>query len=228
MPPQSSQDNIPPSQPWEQNTPEHEHVPVRPIAPHVEQPYQSVTPPAPHQPQPVPSGLFSQDIPRGTHAPQPSTNVDDPVTPMPVVQVLSPRGVEYVMLTIALFTAAIGLTSALLCLVNGQTSLMSLSLPAALLLVGLPVFAALFLRLKRAELKNPSLKLDQSKRRSTQTTQIISFLVSILTLVGLIVTIFAAIGGETESIGKAIASALIVFVIFTGILAYYWWDEHRA
>lgn len=151
----------------------------------------------------------------------------DPVVPTPVVQVLSPRGVEYVMLTISLFTAAIGLTAILLCLVNGQTGLMSLSLPVSLLIVGLPIFAALFLRLKKAELADPRLKLDQSKRRSTQATQIISFVVSLFTVVGLFVSIFATISGEGEGAGKAIASAFITLIIFGGILAYYWWDEHR-
>lgn len=149
------------------------------------------------------------------------------VVPTPVVQVLSPRGVEYVMLTIALFTSAIGLVSILLCLVNGQTSLVSLSLPVSLMLVGLPIFAGLFLRLKKAELNNPSLKLDQSKRRSTQTTQIVAFIVSLFTLVGLFVSIFAAISGTMDNLGKTIASTLIVFIVFGGILAYYWWDEHR-
>lgn len=175
------------------------------------------------QPVPVTPQAFLQETAQASQA-----NTSDSVAPVPVVQVLSPRGVEYVMLTIALFTAAIGLTAALLCLVNGQTGIISLSVPVALLLTGLPIFAALFIRLKRAELAAPSLKLDQSKRRSTQATQIISFIVSLFTLVSLIVSIFIAIGGEADSLGKSIASALIVFIIFTGILAYYWWDEHRA
>lgn len=222
-----------------------------------QQPLANVVVPAPTPPQPEPSFPQSQDtqfttVPPTQHpnapyvsqneTPLPQTNKSDlfgttdtlnstspdPVVPTPVVQVLSPRGVEYVMLTIALFTAAIGLTAILLCLVNGQTGLMSLSLPVSLLIVGLPIFAGLFLRLKKAELNNPSLKLDQSKRRSTQTTQIISFVVSLFTVVGLLVSIFAAISGSAGDVGKGIASALITLIIFGGILAYYWWDEHRS
>lgn len=222
-----------------------------------QQPLANVVVPAPTPPQPEPSFPQGQNtqftaasptqhanVPYASQneTPLPQTNKSglfgttdtlnstspDSVVPTPVVQVLSPRGVEYVMLTIALFTAATGLTAILLCLVNGQTGLMSLSLPVSLLIVGLPIFAGLFLRLKKAELNNPSLKLDQSKRRSTQTTQIISFIVSLFTVVGLLVSIFAAISGSAGDVGKGVASALITLIIFGGILAYYWWDEHRG
>lgn len=180
--------------------------------------------PSPVYPTPVSSpSVTSSPLEPGMSIP----SQQESVVPMPVVQVLSPRGVEYVMLTISLFTGAIGLVSVLLCLINGQTSLISLSLPVSLLIVGLPLFAALFLRLKKAELINPDLKLDQSKRRSTQATQIISFIVSLFTVVGLFVSVFAAISGTAEGIGKAIASAFIVLIVFGGILAYYWRDEHQ-
>ncbi len=194
------------------NQPSHHpvHQPVQPAT----SPFQPADP-APAQQPPV--------------ALQPSSTVEqNNVVPTPVVQVLSPRGVEYVMMTVALFTSAIGLAAILVGLVNGQTSMMSLSFPAALMLVGLPIFAALFLRLKKAELREPSLKLDQSKRRSTQATQIISFLIVLITLIATIVAIFAAMSGVNDSLGKSLGSAFFVLIVFGGILAYYWHDEHRA
>src|SRR6185312_10241398 len=73
------------------------------------------------------------------------------VRPVPVVQVLSPIGVEYVFMTVALFVGAIGLASSLLSLVNGKADFAVLAFPVASLLVSLPVFAYFFLRLKRLE-----------------------------------------------------------------------------
>lgn len=151
-----------------------------------------------------------------------------PLNPQPVVQVLSPRGVEYVFLTITLFTAAIGLTSALLACVNGGLNFTALSFPAALLIVGLPVFAWLFLRLKKAELNDPSAALDASKRRSTQSIQIISFVVTLFSLIGLVSSVFAKMGGQLgSSLGKIVLDILVLLIIFGSILAYYWHDEHR-
>lgn len=231
------------------NQNQHRHTPEQPLTaqphpvPHhaVPQPAVQDTQPSYNQPshhsvhQPVQPAVSPFQPSDPTPVQQPpvalqssSTAEQNNVVPTPVVQVLSPRGVEYVMLTLALFTTAIGLASALVCLVNGQTSMMSLSLPVALMIVGLPIFAGLFLRLKKAELRNPSLKLDQSKRRSTQATQIIAFLVSLVTLIGIVVSIFAAMSGEAEGIGKAIGSAFFVLAVFGGILAYYWYDEHKA
>lgn len=151
------------------------------------------------------------------------------LAPQPVVQVLSPRGVEYVFLTITLFTGALGLVSLLLSLVNGETGFEVLAFPLALLLVALPLFAGLFLRLKNAELRDPSLKLDASKRRSTQLIQIVSFVTTFFTLIGFVTVIFAKLSGNFDSsIIKAFLDVLVIFVVAGGILAYYWRDEHRS
>ncbi len=157
--------------------------------------------------------------------PNSSTNL----TPQPVVQVLSPRGVEYVFLTIALITGAIGLISGLIELVNGKASFNALAFPAAVLLVAVPVFAWLFLRLKKAELANPSLALDASKRRSTQLIQILSFLTSFFTLISFVATIFAKMSGNYKgSMVKVVLDVLVILVVAGGILAYYWRDERRS
>jgi hypothetical protein len=146
-----------------------------------------------------------------------------------VVQVLSPRGVEYVFLTISLLSGALGLIIALLSLVNGETSFAVLSFPVSLLIVSLPIFAWLFLRLKDAELRNPALRLDASKRRSTQFIQIVSFMTSFFSLIGLLTAIFAKISGNFDgSMIKAFANVLVLVVVSGGILAYYWHDEHRS
>ncbi len=153
----------------------------------------------------------------------------DPARPVPVVRVLSPVGVEYVFLTFTLFTGAIGLTSVLIALVNGKFDFDVLSFPAAVLLVSVPTFAWLFLYLKKQELLRPALKLDPSKRRSTQFSQIVSFAVCFFTLIGLVFAIFAKLGGQLDfSVFKAILDSLCVLVVAGGILTYYWRDEHKS
>lgn len=200
-----------------------DHMPVN-------QPQGVMSPPsAPHHSQAFPH----QAQPAVMAAPEEPTNSlsinnDDPVRPVPVVRVLSPRGVEYVMLTIALFFAAGSLIGALLALVNGETDFSTLSFPTATLLVSVPVFAFFFLRLKRAELANPELKLDQSKRRSTQFTQIAAFFICFATLIGVIAELFSVLGGSSEtSISKILLNGLVVIAVAGAVLAYYWQDEHR-
>lgn len=199
------------------------------------QPAMFPPPPAPdgasyEQPSPVwsPPAAPSPD-PFVAAAPEPSQVPPPSMTPQPVVLVLSPRGVEYVFLTIALFTGAFSLGSALIALVNGKTDFAVLSVPVAALVVAVPVFAWLFLRLKKAEVLNPSLRFDASKRRSTQFTQIVAFLVSFFTLIGLIGSIFAKTAGQyTGSLFKLILDVVVVEIVALGILAYYWRDEHRS
>lgn len=187
------------------------------------------------EPQPVVAPTSWQpntpEVPAPTSSVAASNNlsVATPTAPVPVVRVLSPVGVEYVFLTICLFTAATGLTWALLALVNGKVDFQVMAFPAALLLVAVPAFAALFLHLKKQELRRPELKLDASKRRSTQFTQITSFLISLFTLVGVVFSIFAKLGGQSgTSIGKVLLDGLVLLVVFGGLLAYYWRDEHRG
>lgn len=153
----------------------------------------------------------------------------DAVAPTPVVQVLSPLGVEYMFLTISLFTAAVSLTGLLISMVNGEFGFAQLSFPGASFLVSLPLFAALFLRVKKRELANPALKQDASKRRATQFTQVASYIVCLFTLIGLVASVFAKIGGQLDtSIVKVVGDCASLLVVFGGMLAYYWHDEHKG
>jgi hypothetical protein len=197
------------------------------IAPPDFQPQATFSPPPPPPPTPVVSSSPIEEPPFGP-PPEVSIETPDALMPQPVIQVFSPRGVEYVFLAITLFSGAIGLVVALLALVNGQTSFSVLSFPTALLLVSVPLFAALFLRLKKAELANTDLRLDASKRRTTQFIQISSFVVSFFTLIGFLVTVFAAMSGSYHgSMVKVCLDVLVILLVAGGILAYYWRDEHR-
>jgi FtsH-binding integral membrane protein len=97
-----------------------------------------------------------------------------------------------------------------------------------MLLVCLPAFSWLFLRLRKAELDNPALRLEPSKRRFSQITQILSFLTCFFTIVTVVYSLISAAGGEdVGGIGKILGVGAIILIIAGGILTYYWFDEHR-
>lgn len=152
-----------------------------------------------------------------------------PIAPQPVVQVLSPRGIEYVFLTITLFIGAFGLGASLIAMANDQFHFAVLVFPLVCLLVTIPIFSWLFLRLKQAELADPALRTDPSKRRTTQFTQVVAFIITLFTMIGLITLLMAKIAGEYKGgTAQLILNGLIILLIAGGILAYYWHDEHRA
>ncbi len=149
--------------------------------------------------------------------------------PTPVVRVLSPVGVEYVFLTITLFVGAIALASSLIALVNGKTDFSVLAFPAAVLLVTVPLFAVIFLHVKKIESKLPAMRLDASKRRSTQFIQIATFIACLSVIIGFVFDIFSKLGGQSgPSIVKAALDTLCILVVAGGILVYYWRDEHKV
>jgi len=162
-------------------------------------------------------------------SPETSNNPVSHMAPSPVVSVLSPNGIEYVFMTIALFGTAIAFAVLLLQLVNGVLDFNALAFPIASLLVLLPVFSFLFLRLKKRELREPTLRFDASKRRSTQFTQIVTFTTCLLTLIGFVFAILSKFaGGLSMSLVKISLDMLCILLIAGGILFYYWRDEHKV
>ncbi len=189
-------------------------------------------PQSPQTPLPPPPTTSFDSPPVPPIAPMPQNSSLETTAPLAVVRVLSPRGVEYVFMTIALFVGVGGLISALISFVNGKFDFGVLEFPTAVLLVSVPTFAWLFLRLKKAELANPSLRLEPSKRRSTQFIQITNFIICFFTLIGIIVGIFAKMSGQYNGSGgslfKLILDGLIIILVLGSILAYYWRDERRG
>lgn len=158
------------------------------------------------------------------------TRLSAPVSdePVPVVRVLSVRGVEYAMMTITLWFAATGLIWVVLNIINGSGNFNFLVVPLSVLITSLPIFTLLFIRLKRAELANPSLRLEPSKRRLSQMTQVLAFLACLINITVFVYSVLQKINGTAGySIGKSALSLLIVLAVAGGILVYYWFDEHQ-
>ncbi len=160
----------------------------------------------------------------------PTTNLTTTTSdqPVPVVKVLSVRGVEYGMMTITLWVAAASLAGGLVSAINGGASFEILAFPISLLLVTVPVFAFFFLRLKKAELANPSLRLEASKRRFSQVTQFLAFLTCLINVIVFVYLIMASFGGKVHTSWlKAIGDLIVILIVAGGVLAYYWFDEHK-
>ena len=151
-----------------------------------------------------------------------------PDMPVPVVRVLSVRGVEYGMMTIALWISASTLAWVVLNMLNGSKGFNYLVVPTSALVVCVPIFGLLFLRLKRAEMANPDLRLDPSKRRWSQTTQMLAYLACLINLIFFVYMVLQHFSADKpKPISKAIVNLVVILAIAGGILAYYWLDEHR-
>ena len=165
--------------------------------------------------------------------------------PRAVVQNFSTRGLEYIIMFIALGVSAVSLGSILHstinALVGSEQSALSggngaVPFAASALVVSFPVLAYLFLRLKNAELSDASLRADASRKRAIQLTLIVTFLVG---LGNVIYFVYSLMAGDTvdtyNSFGSPAASSilgnfvhlLITLAIAGGIFMYYWRDEHQ-
>jgi NADH:ubiquinone oxidoreductase subunit 6 (subunit J) len=147
--------------------------------------------------------------------------------PAPVVRVISPRGVVYALLSLLLWVSAGSMITLLTALIMGSRDFMTLSLPLSILIVTLPIFSSMFLRLRAQELADPRLIMEPSRRRFTVITQIVFFVVSVVNVIGFVNFIMRAIDGQSVgSIWKKLLSDFVVFVIVGGIFTYYWNEEH--
>jgi Domain of unknown function (DUF5671) len=152
--------------------------------------------------------------------------------PIAVVSNWTTRGLEYMIMFIALGVAATSLGWVLHNFVDsglGLTGTMfeeGVSFASASLVVTLPIFAVLFLRLKKGELRDPSLRQDSSRKRMTQLTLLITFLIGLTHIVGYIYSLLNPSTANISPLGS-LAHMLITVLIAGGIFTYYWMDEHR-
>ena len=155
-----------------------------------------------------------------------------PGQPIAVVSNWTTRGLEYVIMFIALGVAATSLGWIMHNFVDsalGQSGTLyeaGVSFASAALLVTLPVFLVLFLRLKRAELKDSSIRQDTSRRRMTQLTLLVTFLIGLGHIVSYIYSLLNSAAADVSPAGNLI-HMIITVAIAGGIFFYYWRDEHR-
>ena len=158
-------------------------------------------------------------------------------SPIAVIQQRTTKGLEYTIMFLALGITAISLGQLLHSLVDssfGANSSSGLSTYASsAILVALPIFAILFLRLKKAENANPTIRTDASRRHAVQLTLIVTFIWGIFRLTTYVYSLLNGGGGDSylgtdNTSGVAnFLHTITTLVIAGGIFAYYWIDEHR-
>ncbi len=173
-----------------------------------------------------------------------TTDTKPHAEPVAVVENLSVRGFEYRILFVLIFitvASIIGIANVLL----SQYQSAELAFPLTLLLVGGPLGAFLFLRLRKAEQAEPQLRRDPSRRKMIQAIELVAFLA---VLIHTITLLYLLISGHYTSAGHSYYSDyssysdgynqpsffndflrwIITMVVAGGTFAYYWIDEHRS
>jgi hypothetical protein len=157
--------------------------------------------------------------------------------PVAVVQNMTTRGIEYSIMFLSLWISAVSfggllhdMIDALMGDTNGKYAHVGGIVAITALLVCLPIFSLLFIRLKSAEFDEPALRRDQSRRKSIQTTLLASFIIGILNVIAIV---YIIISGGSDSDSGTDVFALMLHVMVTvaicgGIFAYYWRDIHRV
>lgn len=169
-----------------------------------------------------------------------------PNQPVSVVQNLSVRGFEYMVMFITLLASAFSVGWLAHSFINtlfskasntydyGGTDSFS-TFAVTILLVSFPIFAYMFIRLKKAELADPSLRHDSSRRKLTQLTQLVTFVVGLGYLIYFIYNLITPETGYSSSYSvdsspsflEQLLHMLVTMTIAGGIFLYLWRDEHR-
>ncbi len=172
--------------------------------------------------------------------PPPPAAAAPTAAPVAVVQTYTTKGLEYIIMFISLWVTASSIAFLLHNIVNmafGNADIYGDTAPIATasLIVALPIFSILFVRLKKAEKENPEIMNDPSRKRAVQLTLVITFIVGIWNIIwylysflngGSPVDTYSSSETSLNPVGDLIHT-LISVSIAGSIFAYYWREEHR-
>lgn len=195
-----------------------------------------------HVPKPLHPQVAMPQNPGAVPANVPSGQSNQPLS---VVQTVSTRGFEYAIMFFGLVASAFSLGLILQTFIAQQfaepltatgydyyddSSQGVYTFGVTVLLVTLPIFIVLFLRLKKAELATPDLKKDASRRRMSHLTQFVTFLFGIGYIVYFVYALINGVAedGTTGNVAEAFWQTLTTVVIAGSIFGYLWHDEHAA
>lgn len=187
-----------------------------------------IVPPPPHtMASPVPHAAF------GLH----NQSADKPIA---VVQNLSVRGFEYAIMFLTLWSVAISIIVLALSAVSdffnkaegsytyGQGNTAN-AFFITVLIVSFPIFAFMFLRLKKAEFEDPALKQDQSRRKLVQITQLLGFITAMGFTIYFIYSLISPndVSSGSPSALERLLDTLVAIAVAGGIFMYYWREDRN-
>ena len=187
----------------------------------------------------VKSGLSGgEDVPIPAPPPGDSSSLESSDSRDRLVKVVpyrSTAGLEYLILFISLWISASALAAVLHGSVDGLLGTDqsvyqgAMSFSASALIVGLPIFGFLFLRLKKAELADPDIRRDLNRKNAVQLTLLVTFLIGVGNTIFYIYQLLN--GGSTDGTsGSILGSTLhtLITVAISGVIfVYYWLDDHK-
>jgi len=162
-----------------------------------------------------------------------------PAAPIAVVQQRTTRGLEYTIMFVALGATAVALGALLHNVIDStfgnssNTSSDLVSFASSALIVALPIFAWLFLRLKKAEHETPEIRTDSSRRHAVQLALIVSFVWGLFRLMTYVYSLLNGgsgndfLGSDNTNPVANLLHTLVTLSIAGTIFVYYWRDEHK-
>lgn len=153
-----------------------------------------------------------------------------------VVSYRSTAGLEYLITFISLWVAAMSLASVMHSLIdtlvgNSDSFYEGIATFAtSAMLVSLPIFIFMFLRLKKREIWEPVIRTDPSRKAAVQLTLIITFVIALGRTAYWIYQLMNV--GNMPLVGNAsylseTLHALVTVGVSGLIFGYYWVDDHR-
>ena len=160
-------------------------------------------------------------------APPPPTKGSETDAPNPLTQreeTVRLKMFEYSIMFLTLWVAAL----AMFWLFNGLlfgSDYSELKFPLTAIIVCLPVFLVLFLRVRKHEERDPELKHISGRLHLVQNSEGVAF---VILLIHTIYVLYQFLSGTTDNLAQQFLSWIGSLVLFGGIFAYYWFDTHRA
>lgn len=153
---------------------------------------------------------------------------------MKVVPYRSTAGLEYLIMFLSLWIFSLALAGVLHDAVDTLSSSTdsfyqnTVSFAMAALVVSLPIFAYLFLRLKKQELANPDIRRDINRKNAVQLTLLVTFLIGVGRTIFYIYQLLNSNSGNNGSLLDNLGHTIVTVGIAGTIFVYYWKDDHKV
>jgi hypothetical protein len=177
---------------------------------------------------PAPPAVSAQEPGAGVSATAAATGQNAPIS---VVENLTARGFEYKLFSVSLVLSLAALLLIANFMISGNGDWNASAFPVTMLVVTGPIALLLFIRLHHAELMQPALKHDASRRKVLQAIQLVTFLTVVGHTIILLYLLLSGYYNSTDNGHPSFASGVLRWVVTLllagGTFWYYWRDEHR-
>ena len=158
-----------------------------------------------------------------------NTSTNDNQKPIAVTHTSSTRGFEYTIMFLSLWVAAVSfavILDSFISSIGSNGSGFGIKFSLVVLIVFLPIFITLFVRTKRAEKQDMSIRQDSSRKHAVQLTMLVTFVMGLGYTVFFLYTIISGNNGSGSKL-RSFLYFLVTVLISGSIFTYYWIDDHK-